>query len=166
MIHAFKDSLKRLVVDPNDPFHIHVRERVGKKATDNLEMKLKEFILRMPSIVSRIEEIMRQEPEGSFASRLSQYLLIYLYDPEDFLPEKDKGLFGYLDDAYFVAIVYLLIIQRRTSEILDRKDIEFEESLFQFLGVVRYVIPDECKKIEKTISDIESNQILSYASNF
>ena len=129
MIHAFKDSLKRLVADPNDLFHLHVRDRIGKKATDHFEGKVKEFILRMPSMVSRIDRLLALEKEDSVAHRLAQYLLIYLYDPIDFLPEKDNGLFGYLDDAYFVAIVYLLILEKIDPSLRRAEDEQVKECL-------------------------------------
>lgn len=162
MIEELQATLKRLLADPDDLFHIHVRARIGKKATDVYERKVKEFILYMPSVVSRIDRLVLREREGSDAHRLAKYLLIYLYDPEDFLPEKDNGLFGYLDDAYFVAIVYLVILEKTPTALRTREDEKMKEWIFEHLSSVRYLIPDESAKIEKTISDIVTNQVLCY----
>ncbi len=162
MIHAFKDSLKRLVADPEDRFHTHVRARIGKKATDHFEGKVKEFILRMPSVVSRIGRMISLEKEGSVVDRLAKYLLIYLYDPMDFLPEKNKGLFGYLDDAYFVAIVYIMILEKTDPSLGSSEDEQTKKWIYTSLESVRYLIPEESRKIDKTVSDIVTNQVLNY----
>lgn len=162
MIGEFQANLKRLLADPDDLFHHHVRARIGKKATDNFEGKVKEFILQMPSLVSRIDRMILLEKEGSAAHRLAKYLLIYLYDPLDFLPEKDSGLFGYLDDAYFVAIVYLLVLEKIDLSLRIKEDEKTKEWIFLHLEPVRYLIPDESRKIDKTVSDILTNQILCY----
>lgn len=165
MIQTWNQTLKNLAADPEDLFHTHVRQRIGKKATDHFERKLKEFILEMPAIISRIDEISSAEPEGSAAHRLTKYLLIYIHDPVDFLPETDNGLFGYLDDAYFVAIVYLMIVGRLGVSAENPEDRKIKEGLFKFLEYVRYVIPAESRKIEKTVSDIVTNQILCYSGS-
>ena len=162
MIGEFQGNLKRLLIDPNDLFHVHVRARIGKKATDHFEGKVKEFILRMPSIVSRIDKMLVLEKEDSAAYRLAKYLLIYLYDPKDFLPENDNGLFGYLDDAYFVAIVYLMILEKMDPSLRERGDEQMKEWILMHLEPVRYLIPDESGKINKAVSDILTNQILCY----
>jgi uncharacterized membrane protein YkvA (DUF1232 family) len=96
---------------------------------------------------------------------VGEYLLIYLYDPMDFLPEQDEGLFGYLDDAYFAAIVYLTIVQKMNPSLKTDQDEKIKEWLIANLESVRYLIPDEAKKIEKTVSGIETNQILCYSTN-
>lgn len=162
MIGEFQENLKRLLIDPKDLFHSHVRARIGKKATDHFEEKVKEFILRMPSVVSRINTMVMREKEGSVAHRLAKYLLIYLYDPMDFLPEKDNGLFGYLDDAYFVAIVYLLVLEKMDPSLRIGEDEQMKEWVFKHIEPVRYLIPEESRKISKVVSDILTNQILCY----
>jgi uncharacterized membrane protein YkvA (DUF1232 family) len=164
MIAGFQENLKRLLIDPNDLFHVHVRARIGKKATDHFEGKVKEFILRMPSVVSRIGRMISLEKEGSVVDRLAKYLLIYLYDPMDFLPEKDKGLFGYLDDAYFVAIVYIMILEKSDPSLGSSEDEQTKKWIYTSLESVRYLIPDESRKIDKAVSDIVTNQILCYSA--
>ncbi len=143
---------------------MHVRERIGKKATAQFERKLKEFILGMPAAIARIDKIMLDEPHDSQAQQLAKYALLYLYDPVDFLPEQDRGLFGYIDDAYFVAVVYLRIIERTCAAKPSQADQVVKQWVFQSLESVRRVIPEECRKIEKTVSKIMTNQILSYSA--
>ncbi len=162
MISVLQENLKRLLADPDDLFHHHVRARIGKKATENFEAKVKEFILWMPSVVSRIDKMVSQEKEGSEARRVAEYLLIYLYDPMDFLPEKDNGLFGYLDDAYFVAIVYMMVFEKMEPISRTAEDKAIKSRISAHLESVRYLIPDESRMIDKAISDIVTNQILSY----
>lgn len=165
MVQIWNETLKNLAADPEDLFHEHVRKRIGKKATNHFERKLKEFILGMPAIISRIDEISPAELEGSSAHRLTEYLLTYLHDSVDFLPERDNGLFGYLDDAYFVAIVYLMIVERAGVSTENSEDRGIKDRLYKFLEYVRYVIPNESRKIERAVSDIVTNQILCYSGS-
>lgn len=154
MTLEFQTSLKKLLIDPKDSFHRQVRERIGKKATESFEGRLKEFVLRMPIVISRIEQIAQTEKPGSTARRLADQMLTYLKDPADFLPEQTEGLFGYVDDVYFASVVYLSILgnlspSHRTAE--DRKN---KEWIASGLALVRYVIPREAEKIDRVVSGI------------
>lgn len=162
MIGEVQQTLKKLLIDPEDPFHAHVRSRLGKKATDHFERKVKQFILRMPAVVSRIDRLLLNDRTDPAARRLAQELLIYLYDPTDFLPERDEGLFGYLDDAFYVAIVYLKIVRAIDPSLVTDEDRDIRDWLLGHLQTVRYLIPEESRRIEKAVSDIEAGRLAEH----
>lgn len=156
-----KEQLKYLAHKDEGKFHIQLRTRVGKKATAVLEGRLKEIILLMPDLVSRIYCYWNQSKSTAKSKKLGGYLLTYLYTPEDFLSAKEWGLFGYLDDAYFVAKVYTQVIDDVTREKKKIVGIDmkyYEEAKF-LKKYVRAVIPKEAKKIDDMIFQLsEGNQ--------
>ncbi len=161
MLKAMKEQLKYLAQKDEDNFHVQLRTRVGKKATAVLEGRLKKIILLMPDLVSRIYFYWNHSKSNAKSKKLGGYLLTYLYTPEDFLSVKEWGLFGYLDDAYFVAKVYTQVIDDALKENQKTAGIDlkyYEEAKF-LKKYVRGVIPKETKKINNMISQLsEDNQ--------
>lgn len=160
MLRAFKDRLKELAVDPEDSFRVSIRKRVGKRATQLLEKRLRKVILLMPGLVSRAYRHWQEEDASPAVKRLGGFLLTYLYHPKDFLPEEEYALFGYLDDAYLVLIVYENVLQdlRRHGASLEAWDLEFLENFSLWRKSVRQVIPEEASKIEEMLKRIHQNR--------
>ncbi|VAW13762.1 hypothetical protein MNBD_BACTEROID05-1174 [hydrothermal vent metagenome] len=161
MLKAMKEQLKYLAQNDENNFHVHLRARVGKKATAVLEDRLKELVLLMPDLVKRIYFYWNQSKSNTRSKKLGGYLLTYLYTPEDFLSIDKWGLFGYLDDTYFVAKVYTQVIDNETKE--NRKisgiDLKYYKEAKFLKKYVRGVIPKEAKKIDDMIFQlIEGNQ--------
>lgn len=168
MLKAMKEQLKYLAQNDAGNFHVQLRTRVGKKATAILEDRLKEIILLMPDLVSRIYFYWNQSKSNTKSKKLGGYLLTYLYTPEDFLSAKEWGLFGYLDDAYFVAKVYTQVIDDVTKEkqkiaAVDLKNYEDAKFLKKY---VRGVIPKEAKKIDEMILQLSDGNQKIYSKIF
>jgi uncharacterized membrane protein YkvA (DUF1232 family) len=159
MLTAFKEELKRLAVDPNDPFHQKIRQRVGKRATLILEKRLKQLILMMPGLVKRIHAHWEQSTEGSEIKRLGGFVFTYLYNPNDFLPEGVHGLFGYLDDAYLVVIIYEKVIRvpGAAGISVNEDDIYYLKQIQSSKKYVKAVIPKEVMKIEAMVDKAIKN---------
>jgi uncharacterized membrane protein YkvA (DUF1232 family) len=107
----------------------------------------------MPDLIAQVRDASEDRGLSSEIRRLNQFLLVYFYHPIDFLPDDSGGLFGYLDDAYFVGRVYQKI--RAISdkqERLSAKDLTFD--LAGTLEVVKKVIPKEARKIESLIEEL------------
>jgi len=161
MLKAMKEQLKYLAQKDESNFHVQLRTRVGKKATAVLEDRLREIILLMPDLVSRIYFYWNRSKVNTKSKKLGGYLLTYLYTPEDFLSAKEWGLFGYLDDAYFVAKVYTQVIDDVTEEgqKIAGMDMKYYEEAKFLKKYVRGVIPKESKKIDDMVSQLcEDNQ--------
>lgn len=152
MLIAFKEELKRMAGDANDDFHGKVRKRIGKKATQILEKRLKQFILLMPSLMKRIQIHWKSKDANAASKKLGGFVFAYMYHPHDFLSEDEHGLFGYLDDAYVVASVYEHVL--RNSAKPSPEDQEFIQAIEKTKKYVEMIIPEESKKIEKMIGDV------------
>ncbi len=161
MLRAMKAQLKYLTQKDKDNFHVQLRIRVGKKATAILEERLKRIILLMPDLVSRIYFYWNKSRTNAKSKKLGRHLLTYLCSPGDFLSEKEWGLFGYLDDAYFVSRIYTEVIddvseKKQKVAAVDLKNYEEAKFLKKY---IRGVIPKETKKIDDMILQLsEGNQ--------
>ncbi len=161
MLFAFREHLKALAQDDKDPFHAKVRARVGKRATKLLEKRLRQLIVITPDVVDRVYLLWRQFPKDALSKKVGGYLLSYLYHPKDFLDEVEHGLFGYLDDAYFAALVYefvLKAVQEGARVKLTPKDNRFLCEVMNMKAAAKLVIPDEAKKIEDMFQEIQNNK--------
>jgi len=168
MLKAMKEQLKFLAQKDEDNFHVQLRTRVGKKATAVLEERLKKIILLMPDLVSRIYFYWNQSKSNTRSKQLGGYLLTYLYTPEDFLSTSEWGLFGYLDDAYFVAKIYTQVIDDATKEKQKTIGIDskyYEEAKF-LKKYVCGVIPKETKKIDDMILQLNEGNRGIYSEIF
>lgn len=168
MLKAMKEQLKTLALTDKQNFHVHLRKRVGKKATAILEHKLKEIIVLMPDLVSRIYMHWNKSANRSKVKKMGGYLLTYLYTPEDFLSTNEWGLFGYLDDAYFVAKMYTQVIDEikesgGTVAGIDTKCYDQAKYLKKY---VRGVIPRETRKIDDMIIELKKGHSKIYQELF
>ncbi len=166
MLTAFKEELKRLAVDPLDPFHQNIRDRIGKRATQVVEKRLKQLILIMPGLVRRIHVHWEKSNAGSEIKKLGGFMFIYLYQPKDFLPEDEHGLFGYLDDAYLVLVVYEKVVRatENAGGTLDKQDEEYLKQILTSKRYIKAVIPRETKKIETVVDKaIKSGEYRDFA---
>ena len=164
MLKAMKEQLKSLAKDENKAFHVHLRQKVGKKATAILEERLKKIIVFMPDLVGRVYDHWRVQPYASPSKRLSAYVLTYLYLPKDFLPEDEWGLYGYLDDAYMVAKIYTKIIE--DIEISGHKMTATDRQLYEEVKFLKksihIVIPNVCEKIDQMVLELSQGKQDAY----
>jgi len=160
VLHAFKEHLKSLASDPKDPFLFKVRQRVGKRAAVLLEKRLRRLVAITPDVVERVYALWHQFGKDLPARKVGGYLLTYLYHPKDFLNEEEHGLFGYLDDAYFTALVYEFVLERlqETGNQLTAQDKRFLKEISNMKDSARIVIPNEAEKIELMFKEIQENE--------
>lgn len=163
-----KEQLKTLAQTDKQSFQIYLRERVGKKATAILKDKLKEIIILMPDLVSRIFMYWNKSDNKSKIKKMGGYLLTYLYTPEDFLSTKEWGLFGYLDDAYFTAKIYTQVIDeiKESGGKIAKSDSKYYEQAKYLKKYVRSVIPKETKKIDEMIYELKEGKSKLYENVF
>ena len=83
--------------------------------------------------------------------------MTYLYHPIDFLPDEVQGLFGYLDDAYFVGVIYQQFSNYQGQGDVMRADRHIE-SVSDRLEMVRQVLPKETKKIDQMIEELRRGE--------
>mgnify|MGYP001279927064 CR=1 FL=1 len=156
MLKAIEERLKRLGVDDNDDFHDQIRQRVGKRATRLLEQRLKNLIYLIPKLLSRALNLCDYKEIPADLKKSLGFVMTYLYHPRDFLPEDNRKLFGYLDDAYCMGLVYEKVLRtlQKTGIELSEGDERFMREFGLTKRNIKAVIPEEAKKISEMVSGI------------
>lgn len=168
MLQAFENRLKSIAAEDRGDFHEKIRERAGKKATATLEKRLKNLILMTPKLLLKsFRHSVRTEVPSSIKN-LTGFALTYFYHPKDFIPENNQHLFGYLDDAYYVGLLYERILKSLVRARLTVSD--FDRTFLKQFGLakrsVRLVIPDESGRIEQMINRIQAGEETALANAF
>lgn len=166
MLRAMKEQLKYLAKHEDKNFHDTLRNVVGKKATETLEAKLKQVIVLMPDLIAKMHQYWQAEKTHSQTKRLGSYLLTYMYLPNNFISQKEWGLFGYLDDAYFVSKMFTTMIEdlQVTGGHVRPDDIALYQEVKSLKQSVRIVIPKECGKIDTMIEELLQDKKDSFFS--
>ena len=154
MLKALDERLKRLSKDPNDDFHDQIRSRIGKKATRLFEQRLKNLICLMPQLLSKSLAYCNRKEVPANLKRSIGFALTCLYHPGDFLPEDSEKLFGYLDDACCIALVYEKVLRalQKARVKLSVFDQSFLKQFTLMQRNVKSVIPEEGEAISKMIT--------------
>ena len=156
MLKALNERLNRLAHDPNDDFHVQIRGRIGKKATRLFEQRLKNLICLMPQVLARgLGYCKRKEVPGDIKKSIG-FALTYLYHPNDFLPEDHERLFGYLDDAYCIALIHEKVLKtlRKARVPVSAADQDFLKQFALTKRSVKAVIPEEGKAIVEMVNGL------------
>ena len=168
MLKALDERLKRLSKDPNDDFHYKIRSRIGKKATRLFEQRLKNLICLMPQLLSKGLSYCNRKEVPAELKRSIGFTLTCLYHPRDFLPEDGEKLFGYLDDAYCIGLVYekvLLALQKARVKLAV-----FDEGFLKQFALmkrsVKAVIPEEGEAISEMITGVFKGNYESFYDVF
>lgn len=155
MLIAFKEQLKLLAKNQKE-FGENIESRVGHEKAERYVEPLKNLVVVMPEMIAQVQAWSNDVRIPSNEKKLHGFMLTYLYHPLDFLPESGKGLFGYLDDAYFVGSVY-----SRTMRMMDydkRRTLPnlapITKSIEEWLGLAREVISAEAKKIDDLLDEL------------
>lgn len=156
MLKAIEERLKRLAADENRDFHNQIQCRIGKRATQLLEQRLRNLIHLIPRLLSQALRHSDRNEIPSELKKLIGFLLTYLYHPKDFLAEDNRSLFGYLDDAYGIALAYERVLRalQKSGVRLDSDDESFMKQFALMKRSVKAVIPDEAQKISEMIANI------------
>ena len=160
MLDTFEQHLKQIAAGSNEVFHRQIRKRVGKRATAVLEKKLKNLILLIPKILIRAHQHGTQSAVPSNIKKSIGFALTYFYHPQDLLSDEDGALFGYLDDAYCVGLVYEKILRALVKERLKITD--FDRDFLKQFGLIKravhMVIPEVARQIDLMVEGIQSGR--------
>ena len=153
MLKAMKSQLSLLAIENGEAFATHIRRRVKAKQAQGAVSKSLNLIMIMPDLIAQIRDASEDRKLSPEVRRLNQFLLVYFYHPVDFLPDDTGGLFGYLDDSYFVGRVYQKI-RSITGKQASASAKELTLDLTAGLEAVRGVIPKEARKIDSLIEEL------------
>jgi len=92
--------------------------------------------------------------------RLNGFVLTYIYHPGDFMPDDSNGLFGYLDDAYFVGRAAEEIIKHLGKKARPTFPIfqDIEPQLSKWIKLTKRVIPVEARNVDKMLEELVSGR--------
>jgi len=156
VLKALDERLKRFSKDPSDDFHDQIRRRIGKRATRLFEQRLKNLICLMPQLLLRGLSYCGRKEVPTALKKSFGFTLTYLYHPRDFLPEDHQGLFGYLDDAYFTALVYEKVVRtlQKAHVKMTAADADFLRQFALTKRSLRVVIPEESAAIAEMTAGV------------
>lgn len=164
MLKALADQLRNLADTSSEQFEEAIKERLDGKATEEQISRLKEFIFLLPPVLKQLSGYWNEKSTPTKAKELSGLIISYIYQPNDFLPEGNNGLFGYLDDAYVVVSAFLRIQDLYLRDWQDKTDEERElaRRARDLVVVPRIVIPDEVARIDKMIDSFMSGETAGF----
>lgn len=162
MNHDFKVHLTLLSQRSQDDFEQELRARVPRYPARPLARRLKNFVMVMPDMIRQIRAWINDPASPPALKSLHGFMLTYLYHPLDFVPESNRGLFGYVDDAYLIGQLYLEAATR-----LDRLNyLPNTESLSRqipfWLRWTRLAIPKESAQVDALLSELRRQKADSF----
>ncbi|MBD3170574.1 MAG: hypothetical protein GF307_13905 [candidate division Zixibacteria bacterium] len=154
MLKALHDQLRELSKTDEVKFAEAIKKRQGGKATDEQISKVKEFIFLMPPALEILSDYWQDKSVPSGVKGIARHIISYIFHPDDFLPEDEAGMFGYLDDAYLTVSAFLLIQESYLRDWQDKskKELELLERARQLVNIPRVLIPEEAQKIEELLN--------------
>lgn len=122
----------------------------------------------MPQLLSKGLAYCNRKEVPTELKRSIGFTLTYLYHPKDFLPEDNEKLFGYLDDAYCIALVYEKVLQalQKARIKLAVSDEGFLKQFTLIKRTVKAVIPEEGKAISEMIAGVFKGNYESFYAVF
>lgn len=155
MLKALKSQLSLLAIENGAAFAERIRKRVGKKKANLYISKAMNLVMVMPDLIAKIRDLSEDERLPKKYKPLNGFLLTYLYHPIDFLKDHEAGLFGYLDDAYFVGKVY-----QRVHHFVPGKHgaQDLARQLPEAIEAVKQILPKESRQVDRLIEELEEGK--------
>jgi uncharacterized membrane protein YkvA (DUF1232 family) len=170
MLNALENQLKNLAQNNFNKFREEVNERAGGHATEEQISALKEFIFLLPITLRQLSIYWNRKDTPPKAKKVSGFIITYIYQPRDLLPEGKYGLFGYLDDAFLVVQSYLKIHDHFLKDWrqMPPEDLDLTERARKLIMVPQIFIPEIAVKIDKLIDSLingDQNDFMEYMTN-
>ena len=134
-------------------FSAEVSRRVPGHKASACEEDLQDLVLMVPQLLERLNQMWQQPEVPPSFKRLSGYVRSYLCHPHDIIPEADGCLFGYADDAYLAAEVYLRAADSLPYDhpLKRGQEREFLLRVRALRSPARFVIAAEAERIDAII---------------
>jgi len=155
MLRAMKEQLIHLIKEDRGQFKTLLNQRIGSRASDDLEQRLKKIIVLTPDLIARIYYFWSRSRTSSKTKILGGYILTTLYSPLDSYAQRDQILVGYLSSAYLVAKFYTTIIDNVEERVLiTNEDLVLYDNSKFLKKAVREVMPQEALKTDLVLENI------------
>lgn len=165
MLKALAYHLRQLADTADDRFREAVVGRLDGKATEEQIRALKEFIFLLPVTLKQLSSYWNDKHTPAKAKKLSGLIISYIYQPDDFLPENNNGLFAYVDDAYVAVSAFLRVqdLYIRNWQDKSSEEIDLEKRAHKLIIAPKIVIPNEVARIDSMIDSFMEGKIESFA---
>jgi uncharacterized membrane protein YkvA (DUF1232 family) len=156
MLNALDNQLRSLAQNYFDRFKEDIKERTGGQVSEDQVSVLKEFIFLLPVTLKQLSIYWNRKDTPAEAKRVCGFIITYIYEPRDLLPEGKHELFGYLDDAYLVVQAYLRIHESFLKDWrqLPSEDLKITERARRLITAPRMLIPDITAKIDNMVESL------------
>ncbi len=151
MFSALKERLQTLA-DNHRGFRDEVRKLadLSPEEATYVANDLRRMVLALPDMLAQIRAWSEDPGLPWDFRRLYGYALIYVGNTEDFFPERDKGLIGYLDDAYLAGS----ILERAIHEANVRphwNNALLAERIPGWLSTTQWLLPQVTSRIDRIV---------------
>jgi uncharacterized membrane protein YkvA (DUF1232 family) len=156
MLNALDNQLRLLAQNSYGRFREDIKERTGSEVNDDQLGALKEFIFLLPITLKQLSIYWNRKDTPPDAKRVSGFIITYIYQPRDLLPEGKHDLFGYLDDAYLVVQAYLKIHDHFLKDWhqLPAEDLDITVRARKLILGPQMLIPEVTAKIDKMVDSL------------
>lgn len=156
MLRALGEQLKLLAADPRNHYTSTIRRLMGPREAVRYGQPLRRMILAMPDMITQLRGWSDGSGLPARVMRMQRFALDYLYDPIDFLPADNSGLFRYLDDAYLIARIYHLTLADHDGRGIKNhgSDRTLTKNVPQWIELARRLLPKETLKIDELLDEV------------
>jgi len=163
-VKNLKQDLLKLADTTTNEFTKEIARRMSVGKRSKKIQQLKDFVLVLPEMVEQIRSWLDRSKDNPALRNLHGFMMTYIYHPDDFVPEKDQGLFGYLDDAYLVGnIYYRAMLNVGAGKKLYLPGTEsLAKRIRPWLRLTRRVLPTETDRIDSMLDDIGRTDLDSF----
>ncbi|MDX1918667.1 MAG: hypothetical protein SFT81_05960 [Candidatus Caenarcaniphilales bacterium] len=145
MLKAFKNELINLSETSSESLIKRIKKQVPYQEVDHYLKELTNFIHCIPDLLVEVQASYAEPNTPPVLKNLLGYLLTYFYHPQDLIDDEEKGLLGYLDDAYLIGIVYSRLPINHNSNF---------SNLQEWLNLTKIVIPSVTKQLDQVLEEL------------
>jgi len=156
MLKRLREHLKSLATDSRDPYDSIIRRLAGPRDASCFGRSLRVMILAMPDLLAQLEAWAAESGLPARHRLMRGFALAYLNHPENLLPTRTLGLFGYTDEAYLIARVYYLTMRDPdwSGQRYHVDDEELARAVPEWLELARRLLPADTARIDRLIEDV------------
>lgn len=155
MLKALQKELRELADVSIEKLRDEITKKFNSRATDEQVQAIKDFIFLMPPALKILSMYWSDKKTPAKTKKLAGLILTYVYHPNDYINDKEYGLFGYLDDAYLVVSSFLKIQDMYIRNWDDKSELERDiiQRSKRLINAPQIVIPKISERIDSTIDD-------------
>ena len=159
MLDAFATRLRSEVEKPSTSLIRYLARFVPPDRVESALREVPAYVLKLPDNIMLLNSFLLSRDTPLVVKMFYASVLAYLLNPEDFLPERKYGLYGYLDDAYLVVAALQRTIPHIPRTLRDKHQTELkrlEELREETLHIREYLPPVVLEKLVAALDSFET----------